>query len=268
MIPKKIHYCWFGGKDIPSHLAKYIESWKKHCPDYEIVLWDERTFDIDSHPFTKSAYKNKKFAYVSDYVRAYALNKFGGIYLDTDVELKKNIDLFLEHEAFTGFEKHGLPFTALWASIPDHSLTQRVLDFYEGKIYTTTQEANTASISNMLINHYSIDPSSNVLQVGSDGRNKIHVYPAEYFCLDLLPNYASHHFDGSWLNSEIAYKDFVHAAYHSHSAIILNNKYALKGIASSTSISEAFTLLLYSLYYNLAPNFIKKPISKLIKKID
>ncbi|MEG0035003.1 MAG: capsular polysaccharide synthesis protein, partial [Bacilli bacterium] len=81
MIPKIIHYCWFGKKDIPEPLQHYITGWKEKCPDWEIKLWNEDNFDINSHPFTKKAYEEKKYAFVSDYVRALALCEFGGVYL-------------------------------------------------------------------------------------------------------------------------------------------------------------------------------------------
>ena len=79
MIPKKIHYCWFGGKELPKLAKKCLESWKRYCPDYEIIRWDESTFDINSNQYVKEAYENKKYAFVTDYVRLYALYNFGGI---------------------------------------------------------------------------------------------------------------------------------------------------------------------------------------------
>ena len=85
MIPKIIHYIWFGGKPFPNKVLKGRESWHKYLPDYEFKLWNEETFDVNSVEFTKQAYANKKWAFVSDYVRMYALNKFGGWYLDTDI---------------------------------------------------------------------------------------------------------------------------------------------------------------------------------------
>lgn len=86
MIPKILHYCWFGNTELPEQLQNYITTWQKYCPDYEVKLWNESSFDVNSHPFTKTAYAAKKFAFVADYVRAHALYLEGGIYLDTDVE--------------------------------------------------------------------------------------------------------------------------------------------------------------------------------------
>lgn len=105
MIPKKIHYCWFGGKPLPEAMKRNIESWKKFCPGYEIIRWDEESYDINnSIPFVKQAYACKKFAFVSDYVRLEALLREGGIYMDTDVELVKPLDDFLHHRFFTSTE--------------------------------------------------------------------------------------------------------------------------------------------------------------------
>lgn len=105
MIPKKIHYCWFGGKPLPEAMKRNIESWKKFCPGYEIIRWDEGSYDINnSIPFVKQAYACKKFAFVSDYVRLEALYREGGIYMDTDVELVKPLDDFLQHRFFTSTE--------------------------------------------------------------------------------------------------------------------------------------------------------------------
>ena len=93
MIPKKIHYCWFGNGEKPELAIKCIESWKTHCPDYELVEWNEQSFDIDSAPlYVRQAYENKKWAFVTDYVRLYAMVSYGGVYMDTDVEVIKNIN--------------------------------------------------------------------------------------------------------------------------------------------------------------------------------
>ena len=100
MIPKIIHYCWFGKNPLSDLAKKCIDSWKKYCPDYEIIEWNEENFDINSNVYVKEAYDSKKWAFVTDYVRLYALDKCGGIYMDTDVELLKGIDVFLENEAF------------------------------------------------------------------------------------------------------------------------------------------------------------------------
>jgi hypothetical protein len=107
-IPKIIHYCWFGGKALPPLALKCIESWKKYCPDYEIIEWNESNFDLDYNIYVKEAYKEEKWAFVSDVARLYAVYVHGGIYLDTDVEIIKPIDNFLDSSMFIGFEKDSI----------------------------------------------------------------------------------------------------------------------------------------------------------------
>ena len=121
-IPKIIHYCWFGGKPLPNTAIKCIRSWKKHCPDYEIHCWNEKNFDINVCPYVKEAYEEKAWAFVSDYARLWIIYNYGGIYLDTDVELLKNIDNLLKYDVFMGFENKQYVNTGVgfWA----HALDQ------------------------------------------------------------------------------------------------------------------------------------------------
>lgn len=104
MIPKKIHYCWFGGNPKPKLAQKCIASWKKYCPDYEIIEWNEDNFDIHRNGYTQMCYEQKKYAFLSDYVRLVVVAEQGGIYFDTDVEVIKPIDALLENDAFYCFE--------------------------------------------------------------------------------------------------------------------------------------------------------------------
>lgn len=104
MIPKKIHYCWFGGNPIPEKDQKCIESWKKFCPDYEIIRWDESNYDISKNQYMQDAYNEKKWGFVPDFARLDIIYTHGGIYLDTDVELIKSFDSILDNQAFMGFE--------------------------------------------------------------------------------------------------------------------------------------------------------------------
>lgn len=109
MIPKIIHYCWFGGGPKPKSVEKYIRSWKKYCSDYEIIEWNEDNFDISSSPlYVKQAYAAKKWAFVSDYARLKVVFECGGIYFDTDVQVIKNIDTLLQYDTFFGFENCGV----------------------------------------------------------------------------------------------------------------------------------------------------------------
>ena len=113
MIPKKIHYCWFGGAEKPKLAQKCIASWKKLCPDYEFIEWNENSFDVDQYAYTKYCYGAKKWAFLSDFVRLIAVYENGGIYFDTDVELVKQPDDLLNYEAFFGFENDDFVATGL-----------------------------------------------------------------------------------------------------------------------------------------------------------
>lgn len=134
MIPKIIHYCWFGKNKKSKLIIKCIESWKTFCPDYEIKEWNEDNFDININEYVKEAYKNKKWAYVSDYARFYVLNKYGGIYLDTDVQLIKPLDELLEKSALCGFSTNDVVATGLiFACEKNNWLCKSVLDSYTGE---------------------------------------------------------------------------------------------------------------------------------------
>lgn len=113
MIPKKIHYCWFGGKELPELAKKCIASWEKFCPDYEIIRWDESNFDLDQIPYTRWCYDNGKWAFLSDYARLAVVAEQGGLYFDTDVELVKSPEELLRLEAFYGFENDSAVATGL-----------------------------------------------------------------------------------------------------------------------------------------------------------
>lgn len=104
MIPKKIHYCWFGRGDKTKLAQKCIASWKRHCPEYEIIEWNEDNFDVNQHPYLRWCYENKKWAFLSDFARLLVVKEFGGLYFDTDVELLRKPEELLQYAAFYGFE--------------------------------------------------------------------------------------------------------------------------------------------------------------------
>ena len=112
-IPKVIHYCWFGKGEMPKIAQKCIKSWKKYCPDYEIICHNEENFDISQNRYMKEAYDAKKWAFVSDFVRLKVIYDHGGVYLDTDVELLKPLDPLLECRGFMGFDEKGIVATGL-----------------------------------------------------------------------------------------------------------------------------------------------------------
>lgn len=132
MIPKTIHYCWFGNNKLPKKAVKCIDSWKKMCPDYEIVCWNEGNFDVHQNPYLSFMYDEKKYAFFSDYARLKIIEENGGIYLDTDVELVKPLDDLIELDAYYGFETTDYINTGLgFGAIPHHISVQALLKEYE-----------------------------------------------------------------------------------------------------------------------------------------
>ena len=130
MIPKKIHYCWFGRGEKSPLVKHCIESWQKIQPDFEIIEWTEDNFDVNQCKFSQKAYENKKWAYVSDFARAKVLFEHGGFYLDTDMELKLPLNEFLENQAICGFEMKGIPYSAFWGVEKNHELAKDILQYY------------------------------------------------------------------------------------------------------------------------------------------
>ena len=131
-IPKIIHYCWFGRNPKPKLAEKCIKSWKKFCPDYEILEWNEDNFDVTTAPrYVQQAYEAKRWAFVSDYVRLRALVEQGGVYMDTDVEVVKPLDGFLKHQAFAGFEHITRVQTGLLACEKGFPLFRDFMDYYQ-----------------------------------------------------------------------------------------------------------------------------------------
>lgn len=132
MIPKVIHYCWFGRGEKPKLAQKCIASWKKFCPDYEIIEWNEENFDVNMNGYTQMCYEQKKFAFLSDYARLVIVAREGGIYFDTDVEVIKSFDSLLSDSAFFGFENNEYVASGLgFGSEAEHPVIQAMLDSYK-----------------------------------------------------------------------------------------------------------------------------------------
>lgn len=200
MIPKKIHFIWVGGKEKPKDILKCMKTWKKHLQDYEIKEWNESNFDINSHPFTKAAYAAKKWAYVSDYIRAYVIYNEGGIYLDTDVLVLDNFDNFLNNRAFVGFERPDYPFTAAFGAEKGHPLVKEMLDYYDNldSYSFDFKSNNTISVSDILVEKYNCK-KNNQFQILKDD---IAVYPDNILCNPSSKSVSIHVFNGSWLDDK------------------------------------------------------------------
>lgn len=218
MIPKTIHYCWFGRGPKPELAKRCIESWKEYCPDYEIKEWNEDNFDLDMYPYAREAYDNRKFAFVTDIVRLYALFNEGGVYMDTDVEILKPLDPFLHHAAFSGFESEDSFPTGLMAAEKGSKWAKDNLEWYNDKHFvkddgTLDTTTNVVIIMKVLEKyHFKLD---NTYQEVS---GYFTIYPKEYFCpkdydtkkIHLTDNtVAIHHFDGSWHSKSDKMKELL-----------------------------------------------------------
>lgn len=211
MIPKIVHYCWFGKGEKPDKVKECIQSWKDKLPDYEIIEWNEENFDINALKYTKDAYEARKFAFVSDVARVKALYEFGGIYFDTDVEVLKDFDdSILEKDCVLGFEEGNYIATSFMACKPNHTLMKDFynlylnLDFYDekGQIISGT---NVTKLTNMLV--YKGLVRNNEYQEIED----ISIYPQEYFspydygnCVYKITekSICVHHFIVSWMSKK------------------------------------------------------------------
>ncbi len=216
-IPKKIHYVWMGKKEKPKAIQKCMKTWKKHLKDYEIIEWNEDNFDIDSHPFVKRAYEAKKWAFVSDYVRAYAIYEQGGIYLDTDVFVIDKLDSLLDNRAFVGYENANYPFTAVFGAEAKHPFVKDMLDYYDDiDMDFKFEDNNTISVSNILINKYGCE-LGNKEQLLKEG---IKVYKDGVLCNPSKDSLTVHVFLGSWLGKK--------AWRNEHLRMKMNNKFNIK----------------------------------------
>lgn len=130
-VPKIIHYCWFGGKEMPEKEKSCVETWKEFFADYELKLWTEENFDYQQCNFAREAYENKKYAFVSDYARAKLLYEYGGLYMDTDVKVMKDFPKTDAQKGFMGFERRAFLGTAVIASEPKNDNIKELLDYYE-----------------------------------------------------------------------------------------------------------------------------------------
>lgn len=228
MIPKIIHYCWFGGNPLPESAKKCIASWRMFLPDYEIKEWNESNFDVYQCAYVAEAYHAKNWAFVSDYARMWILYKYGGLYFDTDVEVIRNMDDIIARGPFMGCEgeakqptdgsrdkattlgvARGLgvnPGLGLGVS-PGLSLYKEILDIYDKKHYImpdgTFSPENVVTITTDLLVAKGLKNINDIQEVAG-----VWIYPKEYFCplsnktkeFKVTENTRSiHHYDGTWL---------------------------------------------------------------------
>ena len=217
MIPKIIHYCWFGRKPIPTLYEKYIESWKIYLPNYEIKEWNEDNFDVNCTSFCEEAYEKGKFAYVSDYARLRVLYDHGGVYFDTDVEVIRPMEDLIEKGPWMGIEKHtsspdeedmvalGLGF----AVEPRNPIIKEIMAYYENHHYTYPdghlEQITIVLITTDILRKHG-KPSRVDVPINVAG---ITIYPWEWFCpqeglwgnVQITENtYTIHHFSATWMS--------------------------------------------------------------------
>jgi mannosyltransferase OCH1-like enzyme len=262
MIPKIIHYCWFGGKPIPENDAAYIVGWKRILPEYQFMFWNETTFDVNTVRFTKQVASVKKWGFIVDYIRAYVVYTYGGIYLDTDVELLRPLDnLLIDNICFSGFEnKRNINPGSIFAGEKRCAIAKEVMDFYAA--YSFIQEngelnlTDSPQIFTKILLKYGLKQNNTYQELGI-----FTAYPAEYFCPKSYrtgktqitsKTYSIHHFDASWLS----YTDKKY----------LEMQYKLYSLLGDNILVKALIRLLY-VFKRIKQEGIKNALLYYIQKI-
>lgn len=214
MIPKIIHYCWFGGTPKPESVLKCINSWKKYCPDYEIREWTEADFDVSQNLYCQQAYEAKAWGFVPDYIRLWIIYNYGGIYLDTDVQILRNFDPLLKHQAFVGFEKDTNSYVNLGQGFGAEAGNRFIADnmhIYDNLTFLKddgeyNRVPSPVYTTDVLI-QYGLDRERDATQQ----LDSVTVFPSDYFCpksfnsgiVEKTRNtFSIHHFDSSWFSEE------------------------------------------------------------------
>lgn len=215
---KIIHYCWFGGNPLSELTKKCIETWKKFLPDFEIKEWNEKNFDVNQCVFVKEAYEQKKWAFVADYCRFKVLEEYGGMYLDTDMEITKDVSKYLEHELFLGCEDSKMINAAVvWAKDKNNKDISNIVKIYESmEKFNPTDDLYDMSVPRVLTSYfekYGFDKELDKIQVLDNGN--VYIYPMEYFyplSYDYQHNKFTdnscmiHHFDATWISKMELFK--------------------------------------------------------------
>ena len=257
---KIIHYIWFGGNPISELTKKCIATWKKYLPDFEIKEWNENNFDVTQCPFVKEAFEQKKWAFVADYTRFKVLEEYGGIYLDTDMEITADISKFLEDDLFLGVEdSKQINAAVVWVKEAHNPYIKDIVDIYESKKkFNETGDLYDESVPKVLTKYFSkfgFDGEKDEIQIFED--NKIHIYPMEYF-YPLSYDYQNnkftdnsvmiHHFDATWIKpmekfkTKMKRKNMVWVVYIIDFFISIKNK--IKFFSNNRDLTIFFTMFL------------------------
>ena len=216
MIPKKIHYCWVGGAPKPESVLVCINSWKKYCPDYEIIEWNETNYDFTKNKYMQQAYENKKWGFVPDYARLDIIYEHGGIYLDTDVELIKSFDDMLQYPAFMGFEETGTGEYFVncghgFGAEPHHEIIKSARDLYD-KLSFIKEDGTLNMLASPFYTTQSLKKFGLVQKNKQQELPNMIVFPSEVLCpknfmtgkVNITKKSVSiHHFTASWLDDQI-----------------------------------------------------------------
>jgi hypothetical protein len=241
MIPKVIHFCWFGGKKKPKLVRDCISSWKKHLPDYQIIEWNEKNSDL-SHPFVKEACRQKKWAFVADYIRLKKIEEFGGIYLDTDMMVLKSFDSLLTNACFFGAEDLEFINCAIIGSLPKNSFIKSCSEEYDfiefEKVANIWEISIPRIITQKFRNLYSFRDDFNEVVLYNDVKiyPPLYFYPFPYENRKELNNYSKYIKDTSfavhlWSSSWIQYSEFTYlrkGEYKKGFRIVLDNIFSEK----------------------------------------
>lgn len=212
LIPRKIHYCWFGYGRKPSLSEYCISSWQRYLPEYEIMEWNEDNFNIQSCPYVEESYRAGKFAFVSDVARGQALYDHGGIYLDTDVEILRSLDSLLHHRSFWGFEAGNFVATSTIGMVKGHEFMKEYLGLFAGRHFVQPDgffdyTTNVSMVTELWRQRGLV--LDNTLQEMDDGNC---IYPQNFFSpydyrlgatVRFPESYAVHHYAGTWNSSSL-----------------------------------------------------------------
>ena len=219
MIPKKIHYCWFGGNEKPEKAKKCIESWRKYCPDYEIIEWNEANFDVNQNGYTRMCIEEKKYAFLSDYARLVIIEEHGGVYFDTDVEVLRSIDDLLNHEAFFGFENDEYINTGVGFGAVAHHKSVGTLK----KAYDSYLSGTKGTVTCPTLNTEALASAGLVKNGKHQNVLGAEIYPVEYFnpyddttgrMRKTKNTYSVHWYAKSWLDRKAIMRSKITKTFH------------------------------------------------------